>query len=139
MYHLDPFFIYLFISIFSFFLFVLIYIGNHTPLVKAPCRGYPCGVEEIGAEKLGACLAQNYGWKSTCGAAQPPPSDIAIGDVLIFHGTSCEDIEAHATIVSDITADGEVLITCNSNNQANVSWKEFSSEFGYNDWLHFVG
>lgn len=36
--------------------------GGHPPLVKAPCRGYPCGKEEVGAAKLGACLPANYGW-----------------------------------------------------------------------------
>ena len=68
--------------------------GGHAPLVKAPCRGYPCGVEEVGAEKLGACLAANYGWRSTCGAHAEPPADIEPGDVLLFHGASCDDTEA---------------------------------------------
>jgi len=48
--------------------------GGHVPLVKSPCRGYPCGEEEIGAANLGACLKANYGWTSTCqkSSATPP-------------------------------------------------------------------
>ena len=33
--------------------------GNHTPLVKPPCRGKSFCDAEVGAQKLGACLAQN--------------------------------------------------------------------------------
>jgi hypothetical protein len=114
--------------------------GNHVPLVKAPCRGYPCGSEEIGANNLGACLAANYGWTSTCGYRQAPPSTIVPGDVLVFHESSCADSEAHATIVSDVPSDGsDVKITCHSTDAANKSYTAFASEFGYYDWLHFEG
>ena len=45
--------------------------GGHEKLNGgSPCRGYPCGFEEPGAKKLGACL-QKKGWTSTCGYHQP--------------------------------------------------------------------
>jgi len=72
--------------------------GGHPPLIKAPCRGYPCGREEVGAANLGRCLAANYGWRSTCGARQPPPADVRPGDALVFHAKSCDDAEAHAML-----------------------------------------
>jgi len=48
------------------------------------CRGYPCGKEEIGAKRLGDCLVSK-GWKRTCGYHASPPSNIMVGDVLIYH------------------------------------------------------
>jgi len=112
--------------------------GNHTPLVKAPCRGYPCGREEVGAARLGSCLALNYNWNSSCGAHLPPPSYITEGDVLLFHGTSCTDEEAHATLVTHVVP-GDVLITCHSEDSANRSYTQYAGEFGFYDWIHFEG
>ena len=108
--------------------------GGHTPLVKAPCRGYPCGKEEVGAQKLGACLAANYGWKSTCGAHAAPPADIAPGDVLLFHGASCDDTEAHATLVTWVSLPN-VYVTAHSSDRYNYSVSNYASEFGFYDWL----
>ncbi|KAH3758014.1 hypothetical protein Pelo_10144 [Pelomyxa schiedti] len=65
--------------------------AGHPDLVISPCRGYPCGREEIGGITLSTCLYQNYGWKSTCGAHAALPSSIVPGDVLVFHGSSCTD------------------------------------------------
>jgi hypothetical protein len=112
--------------------------GNHTPLVKLPCRGYPCGVEEVGAEKLGACLAANYGWRSTCGPHQAPPADIEPGDVLLFHGTSCNDEEAHATLVVYVNLPF-VGLAAHSTDVFNASYAGYASEFSFFDWLHFEG
>ena len=112
--------------------------GNHTPLVKAPCRGYPCGVEEVGAERLGACLAANYGWRSTCGPHQAPPADIVPGDVLLFHGASCDDEEAHATIVVYVDFP-YVGLAAHSTDVYNNSYTNYASEFGFYDWLHWEG
>jgi len=113
--------------------------GDHQPLVESPCRGYPCGKEEVGAANLGACLAKNYGWVSTCGAHAAPPANLVPGDVLIYHGSSCTDTEAHATIVTDIPAPGDVRISCHSPDTSNASYTIFASDFGYYDWLHFEG
>jgi hypothetical protein len=116
--------------------------GNHTPLVKAPCRGYPCGVEEVGAEKLGACLAANYNWKSTCvpttGTTGTPPSNLIPGDVVIFHASSCTDEEAHATLI--VYVNGPFIgVSAHSNDVYNNSIENYASEFGYMDFLHWEG
>ncbi len=59
--------------------------GGHPYLNTGdPCRGYPCGKEEISAKRLGDCLVSK-GWKRTCGYHAPPPSDIDVGDVLILY------------------------------------------------------
>ena len=112
--------------------------GGHEHLTKAPCRGYPCGMEEVGAEKLGACLAANYGWTSTCGAHAPPPANIVPGDALIFHGTSCTDTEAHATLVVYVNGDF-VGLAAHSSDVFNKSYHDYATEFGFFDWLHYEG
>ena len=108
--------------------------GGHEDLVKAPCRGFPCGREEVGAQKLGACLAANYGWTSHCGAHAAPPAGLQPGDALIFHATSCTDTEAHATLVVDVRP-GRVGVAAHSSAVFNKSVDEYASEFGYYDWL----
>jgi len=66
-----------------------------------PCRGYPCGAEEIGAKNLGDCLVQYHDWIRTCGYHKAPPAGIAVGDVLIYHSSSCSSYTAHVTLVTD--------------------------------------
>ena len=73
--------------------------GGHPALTKGACRGYPCGKEEVGARNLGVCLRDSYGWESSCGYQKKPPSNIAKGDVLIYHSGSCDSYDAHAVIV----------------------------------------
>ena len=111
--------------------------GGHPALTKSPCRGYPCGKEEIGAANLGSCLAKNYGWRSSCGAHANPPADIAVGDALIFHGASCSDEEAHATLVVYVGGDF-IGLAAHSNDVFNRSYTEYAGEFGYYDWLHYA-
>eukprot|EP01116_Phalansterium_solitarium_P002461 TRINITY_DN12509_c0_g1_i1.p1 TRINITY_DN12509_c0_g1~~TRINITY_DN12509_c0_g1_i1.p1 ORF type:complete len:193 (-),score=31.31 TRINITY_DN12509_c0_g1_i1:104-682(-) len=111
--------------------------GGHPYLNQGfPCRGYPCGKEEVGAKNLGDCLSQVHHWNRTCGYMAPPPSFITEGDVLILHAASCEDEEAHATIITDVQP-GWVGITCHSNDRQNASYAVFKSEFNYFEWLHF--
>jgi hypothetical protein len=112
--------------------------GGHVPLTKEPCRGYPCGREEVGAQRLGACLAANYNWTSKCGPRAAPPTNIVPGDVLIFHVASCDDTEAHATVVTYVNLP-YVGISAHSTDHHNVSVEGYWSEFGYGDWLHFEG
>lgn len=113
--------------------------GGHPDLTVAPCRGYPCGREEVGAEKLGACLALNYKWASTCTSAQTaPPAAIVPGDALIFHAKSCDDTEAHATLVVDVRP-GRVGVAAHSTDVFNKSVDDYASEFGFYDWLHYTG
>ena len=109
--------------------------GGHAPLVLAPCRGFPCGREEVGAEKLGACLASAYGWTSTCGPHQPPPAGLRPGDALVFHAASCGDTEAHATLVVEPGPGGRVGVAAHSTDVFNKSVDDYASEFGFYDWL----
>ena len=104
--------------------------GGHPALTQAPCRGYPCGHEEVGAANLGACLAKYYGWRSTCGAKEPPPRSLKVGDALIFHGKSCADAEAHATLVVHVGG-GFVGLAAHSTDVFNksVSWSRGSRDF----------
>jgi hypothetical protein len=111
--------------------------GGHPPLTLAPCRGFPCGKEEIGAANLGACLAKNYGWRSTCGPRQKPPPDVKVGDALIFHGRSCSDTEAHATLVVSVGG-GWVGLAAHSTNVFNKSYTDYLSEFGVRFFLRVV-
>ena len=41
--------------------------GGHPRLKGGACRGYPCGVEEVGASKLSNCLRDHFHWESNCG------------------------------------------------------------------------
>ncbi|KAH3757000.1 hypothetical protein Pelo_11218 [Pelomyxa schiedti] len=109
--------------------------GGHDSLTKSPCRGYPCGKEEVGAENLDQCLYTNYGWTHKCGSKLAPPDNIVAGDVAIFHTSSCSDYSAHATLVvyrSGTTAN----IACHSSEHFNYSYTNYLSSMPYVDWLH---
>lgn len=111
--------------------------AGHSKLTKAPCRGYPCGVEEVGANNLGKCLAKNYGWTSTCGHLKAPPSNIKKGDVLVYHESSCDDYEAHATIV--VKGGSDAQIACHSSNQYGKDYNYMASSKPYYEWIHYEG
>lgn len=64
--------------------------GGHSALKGGDCRGYPCGKEEPGATRLGRCLKSNFGWTRTCGHKQTPPSNLKVGDVIVYHSGSCK-------------------------------------------------
>ena len=100
--------------------------GDHPPLNTGakPCRGYPCGVEEPGAQNLQACLRDHFGWESTCGHLQTPPDNIQPGDVLVYHSGSCDDFEAHATIV--VQGALNVQIACHSSNHYRIDYNYMS-------------
>ncbi len=107
--------------------------GGHAKLNGGlPCRGYPCGFEEIGAKNLGDCL-QRHGWTSTCGKNKAPPSNIQKGDVLIYHKGSCSDYSAHAVLVT--VGGSNPKITCHSSKQKDVSYTYMTSK-PYYQWLH---
>lgn len=109
--------------------------GGHGYLNSGdPCRGYPCGKEEIGATKLGQCLVQK-GWTRSCGYKQAPPSNIAVGDVLIYHGGSCSDYDAHATFVMYVSG-SDVRIACHSSMQWNKAYTYLAGTKPYYEWLH---
>ena len=97
------------------------------------CRGYPCGFEEPGAQKLSQCL-RHKGWKSSCGRLMAPPSYIKPGDVLIYHKTSCTDFSAHAVIV--MQGGSNARISCHSNIQDKVPYT-YMTNMPYYEWLHY--
>lgn len=107
--------------------------GGHAALNQGECRGYPCGVEEIGATRLGNCLANTYGWKRDCGYLMEPPSDVQAGDVLIYHSGSCDSYSAHATIV--VEGAPNVKIACHSSNQYGVSYTYMGTSMPYYEWV----
>jgi len=112
--------------------------GGHPPLSGgAPCRGYPCGVEEVGARNLGQCLWTKFGWTRTCGKNLAPPSYIQPGDVLIYHQDSCDSYTAHATLVTSTA--GTVKITCHSSPKHNVEYTYLVGSHPYLEWLHING
>lgn len=94
--------------------------GGHPILKKGECRGYPCGKEEPGATRLGRCLANDFGWQRKCGKNLAPPSNIKVGDVIVYHTSSCDDWNSHAVIVSSVS--GGVKITCHSNKQLDAPY-----------------
>lgn len=111
--------------------------GGHPKLKGGACRGYPCGKEEIGARNLGVCLRDTFGWKSTCGYLQKPPSNIAAGDVLVYHAGSCDSYDAHAVVV--ISGGSNPTIACHSNKRYGVSYTYMGKSKPYYQWLHYQG
>ena len=105
--------------------------GGHSALVGGACRGYPCGVEEVGARNLGWCLYETFGWERVCGYNQSPPSSITTGDVLVYHRGSCDSYDAHAVIV---VGNGP-NIACHSANQWDIHYSYFGE--AYLEWLHY--
>jgi len=101
-----------------------------------PCRGYPCGKEEVGASNLGKCLQEKHGWKSVCGYKHTPPADVKVGDVLIIYSGACGSEEAHATIVTEVSG-GAVKISCHSPDSLNVPYDHFVNDKPFNNWLSF--
>ena len=108
--------------------------GNHAKLTGGTCRGYPCGFEEVGAKRLGDCLKEK-GWTSTCGKNKAPPANLKVGDVLIYHGSSCDDYTAHAVIVTQVGATPK--ITCHSSVQVDTAYTYMSNSKPYYQWLHY--
>ena len=107
--------------------------GGHPKLnTGGPCRGYPCGFEEVGARNLGDCLQQK-GWTSNCGKYLAPPSNIQAGDVLIYHAGSCSDVSAHAVLVTK--GGSSPKITCHSSKQKDAPYTYMTSK-PYYQWLH---
>lgn len=108
--------------------------GGHPKLIGGSCRGYPCGFEEVGAKRLADCLKEK-GWTSTCGYLQKPPSNLKVGDVLIYASDGCGGWNAHATIVTQ--AGSSPKITCHSDEQLNIDYNYLKNSKPYYNWLHF--
>ena len=111
--------------------------GGHSALVGGECRGYPCGVEEVGATRLGNCLRDTFGWESNCGYLMGPPGNIQAGDVLVYHAGSCDDYTAHAVVV--VEGGGDAKIACHSSNHYGIHYTYIQGSRPYFQWLHFPG
>lgn len=111
--------------------------GGHPKLVGGECRGYPCGVEEIGAWNLGACLRQTFGWKRSCGYLKSPPSGVQAGDVIIYHANSCDSGSAHAVLV--VEGGSNPKIACHSSMRYGASYDYLSGSKPYFEWLLYPG
>ena len=99
--------------------------GGHGKLNGGlPCRGYPCGFEEIWAKNLGDCLKKK-GWTSKYGKRMSPPSNIQIGDVLIYHAGSCDSYDAYAILITK--AGSNPKITCHSSIQVDTDYNYLSN------------
>ena len=108
--------------------------GGHAKLNGGlPCRGYPCGFEEVGAKNLGDCL-QKKGWTSKCGHLLSPPSNIQAGDVLIYHSGGCGSTNAHAVLITK--GGSSPKITCHSNIQYDTDYNYMKNSKPYYQWLH---
>ena len=109
--------------------------GGHPKLNGgAPCRGYPCGFEEIGCKNLGDCLIQK-GWISKCGYLEPPPPYIEAGDVLNYYSESCDSKTAFSVF---ITVGGKnPKITSHSSVRVDASYNTLDNSKPYYQWLHF--
>ncbi|GIQ81592.1 hypothetical protein KIPB_002573 [Kipferlia bialata] len=111
--------------------------GGHPNLNGgSPCRGYPCGKEEVGANNLDNCLAQHHGWTKTCGHKLATPSNIVPGDVIVYHKSSCSDSSAHATLVTEVK-NGKAYITCHSSDHKNQSYDYMFGSKPYISFLHY--
>lgn len=111
--------------------------GGHEDLYIANsefCRGYPCGFEEISANRLGNCL-EKFGWNTTCDKFLAPPKYINIGDVLIYHEDNCNSYKAHACIITEINPN--IKITCRSEERIDDSYT-YNVEQPYYEWLHYI-
>lgn len=109
--------------------------GGHPKLSgSSSCRGYPCGIEEPGAKRLADCLIEK-GWQSSCDYLLKPPSNIAAGDVLVYHAGSCSSYDAHATLVTK--GGSSATISCHSSEKHDVSYTYMGTSKAYYQWLHF--
>ena len=109
---------------------------GHPKLKGGACRGYPCGVEEVGASKLSNCLRDHFHWESNCGYKMAPPSNIQKGDVLVYHAGSCSDFTSHAVIVVEGGANAK--IACHSSQHYGKAYTYMTSK-PYYQWLHYTG
>ena len=110
--------------------------GGHPKLKGGACRGYPCGVEEVGASKLSNCLRDYFHWESNCGYKMAPPDNIEKGDVLVYHAGSCNDFTSHAVIV--VEGGPNAKIACHSSQQYGKPYTYMTSK-PYYQWLHYTG
>ena len=109
--------------------------GGHPALNGgAPCRGYPCGFEEVGSLNLANCLIQK-GWKSTCGYQEPPPSYIEAGDVFNCYPDSCESGAPFSALIT--VGGNNPKLTTHSRVRVDVLYNLLDNSKPYYQWLHY--
>ncbi|MBD3419806.1 MAG: hypothetical protein GF398_06800 [Chitinivibrionales bacterium] len=80
-----------------------------------PCRGFPCGKEEIGANNLGECLKQYHGWREIAyGKREPMPASMKPGDVIVYGKSS--GWGTHIALIVRVE-DGKAYIAAHSSPQ----------------------
>jgi len=109
--------------------------GGHPPLNDgvSPCRGYPCGFEEVASLNLANCLIQK-GWISKCGRLEPPPSYIEAGDVLNYYSDGCLSGAPFSVFIT--VGGNNPKITSHSNVRVDVSYLYLDNNKPYYQWLH---
>ncbi len=112
--------------------------GNEDLNQGGVCRGYPCGREEIGADKLQQCLKTYHGWIDLgIGELKAPPPEIRAGDVLMYSNSSGQ--ATHATLVVRVS-DGKAYVAAHSSAQYDRIYTYLTdSEHSWYRWLHNPG
>ena len=87
--------------------------------------------------ELGLCLRETFGWKRSCGYLMAPPSDVKVGDVLIYHSGSCGSASAHAVIV--VEGGSNAKIACHSSMHYGISYDYMAGSKSYYEWLRYPG
>eukprot|EP00768_Dysnectes_brevis_P000932 gnl/Dysnectes_brevis/1217_a1361_3841.p1 GENE.gnl/Dysnectes_brevis/1217_a1361_3841~~gnl/Dysnectes_brevis/1217_a1361_3841.p1 ORF type:complete len:441 (-),score=117.15 gnl/Dysnectes_brevis/1217_a1361_3841:64-1206(-) len=110
--------------------------GGYGPFNSGyPCRGYPCGKEEIGANNLDNCLTDSLGFKNSCGKKPSVPSWLEPGDIIVYHESSCSSSSAHATVVTKVSG-GSAKITCHSSNHKDKDYTYIWDSHPYTSFIH---
>jgi hypothetical protein len=93
----------------------------------------PCGCI-IAALNLESFLLSASGWSATSNyTSTTPPSNLAAGDVIIWHGNT-----THSTIVSQVSGSSAYL-DYHTSNRCNASFSGMFSEFSYCTIFHYGG
>ena len=67
----------------------------------------------------------------------PPPSDVKVGDVLVYHEGNCASYSAHAVIVVEGGANAK--IACHSSMHYGISYNYMDGSKSYYEWLGCPG
>lgn len=113
--------------------------GGYTKLTaQGECAHSICGKEINSPTVLGRCLVNVHGWRRTCTRIGiKEPSNIQIGDVLIFHTQSCSDFNSLATIVTETS--GGIKVSTHSKKAHNKDYKSYYGNYGYVEFIHYEG
>ena len=109
--------------------------GGHPALNGgAPCRGYPCGFEEVATINLAKCLKQK-GWISTCGRLQSPPLYIEAGDVFNCYSNGCESGGPFSALIT--VGGNNPKLTTHSRVRVDILYNQLDNSKPYYQWLHY--